>query len=33
MEVKGTGNDAWQTARSTQVTRYLETYGQVLVTN
>jgi hypothetical protein len=33
MEVKGTSDDAWQTARSTQVTRYLGTYGQVLVTN
>ena len=33
MEVKGTSDDAWQTARSAQVTRYLDTYGQVLVTN
>jgi hypothetical protein len=33
MEVKGTGDDAWHTARSTQVTRYLDMYGQVLVTN
>src|SRR6266446_6594949 len=33
MEVKGTGDDVWQTARSAQVTRYLDTYGQVLVTN
>ena len=33
MEVKGTGDDAWQTARSAQVAKYLETYGQVLVTN
>jgi len=33
MEVKGTGDDAWQTARSAQVARYLDTYGQVLVTN
>jgi hypothetical protein len=33
MEVKGTGDDARQTARSAQVTRYLDTYGQVLVTN
>ena len=33
MEVKGTSDDAWQTARSAQVTRYLGTYGEVLVTN
>ncbi len=33
MEVKGTGDDAWQTARSAQVAKYLDTYGQVLVTN
>jgi len=33
MEVKGTGDDVWQTAHSAQVTRYLDTYGQVLVTN
>jgi len=33
MEVKGTSDDAWQTARSAQVARYLGTYGQVLVTN
>lgn len=33
MEVKGTSDDAWQTARSAQVARYLETYGQVFVTN
>jgi hypothetical protein len=33
MEVKGTSDDAWQTARSVQVARYLGTYGQVLVTN
>jgi hypothetical protein len=31
MEVKGTSDDAWQTARSAQVTRYLGTYGQVAV--
>jgi hypothetical protein len=33
MEVKGTSDDAWQTARSAQVARYLDAYGQVLVTN
>ena len=33
MEVKAAGDDAWQTARSAQVARYLDTYGQVLVTN
>ncbi|MGH8069445.1 MAG: type ISP restriction/modification enzyme [Candidatus Entotheonellia bacterium] len=33
MEVKGTSDDAWQTARSAQVAKYLGTYGQVLVTN
>jgi hypothetical protein len=33
MEVKGTSDDAWQTARSAQVIKYLGTYGQVLVTN
>ena len=33
MEVKGTSDDVWQIARSAQVTRYLDTYGQVLVTN
>jgi hypothetical protein len=33
MEVKGTSDDAWHTAQSAQVARYLGTYGQVLVTN
>src|SRR5437867_5340705 len=33
MEVKGTGDDAWQTARSAQVARYLDMYGQILATN
>jgi hypothetical protein len=33
MEVKGTSDDAWQIARSAQVAKYLDTYGQVLVTN
>jgi len=33
MEVKGTGDNVWQIARSAQVTRYLDTYAQVLVTN
>jgi hypothetical protein len=33
MEVKGTSDDAWQTARSAQVGKYLGTYAQVLVTN
>jgi hypothetical protein len=33
MEVKGTSDDVWQTARSAQVGKYLGTYGQVLVTN
>jgi type ISP restriction-modification system protein/N-6 DNA methylase len=33
MEVKGTSDDARQTARSAQVAKYLATYGQVLVTN
>ena len=33
MEVKSTSDDAQRTAHSAQVARYLETYGQVLVTN
>src|SRR5438105_1728846 len=33
IEVKGTGEDILQIADSEQVTRYLDRYGQVLVTN
>jgi len=33
IEVKSTGDDAWLTADSPQVTRYWERYGHVLVTN
>ena len=33
IEVKGTSDDAWTTAESKQVSRYLRTYRQVLVTN
>ena len=33
IEVKSTGDDAWVTADSEQVTKYWREYGQVLVTN
>lgn len=33
MEVKGTSEDVWKTAKSAQVAKYLSKYGQVLVTN
>lgn len=33
IEVKGTGNDAWVTATTQQVSRYWNQYRQVLVTN
>ena len=33
VEVKGTGDDAWLTADSAQVSRYWQRYRQVLVTN
>ncbi len=33
IEVKPTGNNAWLTAETTQVTNYWAEYGQVLVTN
>jgi len=33
IEIKGTGDDAWVTAQTQQVSKYWKRYGQVLVTN
>ena len=33
IEIKGTGDDAWVTAQTQQVSKYWDQYRQVLVTN